>query len=375
MIVHVMDRKMSYYLLFNPFIFFKMKQKLFFIAVAAMGMASCSQDESTGINNGNAIDFRAALGTRAVETTTANLDKIVVTAIDKNDANYFTDAEFTKNDAFFTSTPAYYWPGDGSDLSFYAYSPAASDLGATVTINSTTKTLVDFSPKANIQEQKDFVTANATGNKTNETAGVALTFEHRLSQIEIKAKNANEGYVYKIQGVRIAQPVSKGTFDFSNNTWSLGTEKVNYEVLYEGAEKTLAADAQGLMADGGNAMLLPQELTAWDAENDKSNANKGAYLAVKVNITTKDGARVYPVTSVGEYDWVAVAIDTDWQPGQKYVYTLDFSTGAGKVDPEKPTPSDPADPFKPGEDIQGSPIKFTVTVTDWADGGAQDITM
>ena len=91
MIVHVMDRKMSYYLLFNPFIFFKMKQKLFFIAVAAMGMASCSQDESTGINNGNAIDFRAALGTRAVETTTANLDKIVVTAIDKNDANYFTE--------------------------------------------------------------------------------------------------------------------------------------------------------------------------------------------------------------------------------------------------------------------------------------------
>lgn len=370
-----MDRKMSYHLLFNPFIFFKMKQKLFFIAVAAMGMASCSQDESTGINNGNAIDFRAALGTRAVETTTANLDKIVVTAIDKNDANYFTDAEFTKNDAFFTSTPVYYWPSDGSDLSFYAYSPSAADLGAAVTINSTTKTLVDFSPKANIQEQKDFVTANATGNKTNETAGVALTFEHRLSQIEIKAKNANEGYVYKIQGVRIAQPVSKGTFDFSNNTWSLGTDKVNYEVLYEGAEKMLAADAQGLMADGGNAMLLPQKLTAWDAENDKSNAKEGAYLAVKVNITTKDGARVYPVTSVGEYDWVAVAIDTDWQPGQKYVYTLDFSTGAGKVDPEKPTPSDPTDPFKPGEDIQGSPIKFTVTVTDWTDGGAQDITM
>ena len=133
-----------------------MKQKLFFIAVAAMGMASCSQDESTGINKGNAIDFRAALGTRAVETTTANLDKIVVTAIDKNDANYFTDAEFTKNDAFSISTPAYYWPGDGSDLSFYAYSPAASDLGATVTINSTTKTLADFSPKANIGEQKDF---------------------------------------------------------------------------------------------------------------------------------------------------------------------------------------------------------------------------
>ena len=117
-----------------------MKQKLLLMAVASLSMASCSQDESTDINKGNAIDFRAALGTRAVETTTANLDKIVVTAIDKNDANYFTDAEFTKNDAFFTSTPAYYWPGDGSNLSFFAYSPSAADLGATVTINSTTKT-------------------------------------------------------------------------------------------------------------------------------------------------------------------------------------------------------------------------------------------
>ena len=109
-----------------------MKQKLFFLAVASLAMASCSQDESTDINRGNAIDFRAALGTRAVETTTANLDKIIVTAINKTASNYFTDAEFTKNDAFFTSTPAYYWPSDGSDLSFYAYSPAASDRKSVV---------------------------------------------------------------------------------------------------------------------------------------------------------------------------------------------------------------------------------------------------
>jgi len=351
-----------------------MKQKLFFIAVAAMGMASCSQDESTGINKGNAIDFRAALGTRAVETTTANLDKIVVTAIDKNDANYFTDAEFTKNDAFFISTPAYYWPGDGSDLSFYAYSPAASDLGATVTINSTTKTLADFSPKANIGEQKDFVTANATGNKNNETTGVALLFKHQLSQIEIKAKNGNEGYVYKVTGVRIGQPVSKGTFDFGTSGWTLTQDKANYLAEYNQAI-TLGADAQGLMGDGGNAMLLPQQLTAWDADTDASNANEGAYLAVKVNITTKDGARVYPAESVGEFDWVAVAINTKWEVGQKYIYTLDFSDGAGKVDPEKPTPTDPNDPFKPGEDILGSPITFTVTVDEWTDGGAEDISM
>ena len=37
-----------------------MKKQLFLVVVAALAMASCSKDESTGINNGNAIDFRAA---------------------------------------------------------------------------------------------------------------------------------------------------------------------------------------------------------------------------------------------------------------------------------------------------------------------------
>lgn len=128
-----------------------------------------------------------------------------------------------------------------------------------------------------------------------------------------------------------------------------------------------------MAVEDDNAMLIPQQLTAWTPDTDKTNTNKGAYLAVKVNITTKDGARVYPVASVGEYDWVAVAVDTNWQPGQKYVYTLDFSNGAGKVDPEKPMPG-PTDPFKPGEDVLGSAIKFTVTVTPWTPA-SEDVTM
>ena len=346
------------------------------MVVAALAMASCSKDESTpGINNGNAIDFRVAMQTRASETTTANITNFFVTALDKNNANYFTDAEFTKDGAFFTSDPDYFWPSDGSNLSFFAYSPSAADLGATVTINSTTKTLADFQPAATIADQKDFITATATGSKTDEAAGVALTFGHRLSQIEIKAKNTNDGYVYKVQGVRIGQPVSKATFDFGTASWQLGALKTNYEATYAGNEKTLDGTAVSIMAEADdNAMLIPQQLTAWTPDTDKSNTNKGAYLAVKINITTKDGARVYPVASVGEYDWAAIAVNTNWQAGQKYTYTLDFSNGAGKVDPEKPTPTDPTDPFKPGEDILGSPIKFTVEVTPWADV-AQDVNM
>ena len=72
-----------------------MKKQFLFIAVAALAMASCSKDEQTAVNRGAAIDFRGAMATRATETTTANLDDIFVTALDKNNANFFTDEQLS----------------------------------------------------------------------------------------------------------------------------------------------------------------------------------------------------------------------------------------------------------------------------------------
>ena len=83
-----------------------MKSRFLFIAVAALAMASCSKDEQTAVNRGAAIDFRGAMATRATETTTANLDDIFVTALDKNNANFFTDEQFAKDvDNFLNPLP------------------------------------------------------------------------------------------------------------------------------------------------------------------------------------------------------------------------------------------------------------------------------
>ena len=345
-----------------------MKRILFFL-VAATSVA-CSQDETTDVvGKGQQIDFRTAMGTRAAETTTGTLQKITVTAIDAEHENYFTDVEFSKKGSYFTSETPYYWPVDGSTLNFYAYSPAAADLGATVTITNASKKLTNYAPAADVSEQQDFITATATGSKSNEATGVALTFKHQLSQIEIKAKNTDDTHVYKVQGVRIAQPVSKATFDFGTSTWVLGSDKATYEVTYKGSEKTLGSSAVSIMkTDGDNAMLLPQQLVAWDSDSDKSNTNKGAYLSVLINITEDDGDPVYP-TEAGQYGWAAVPIDTNWEAGKRYVYTLDFSNGAGKVDPDVPEGG--------GDDILGSPIKFSVEVDTWkpADDPSGDIEM
>ena len=351
-----------------------MKKQIMFMAMTAMLIASCSSDDVVSTNTGRAIDFRTSVGTRGTETTTDNITKFWVTAIDEAGANYFSKQEFTKDGGFFTSSPLYYWPA--GTLNFFAYSPSETDLGGTLTIGNTTKKLKDFSPATEIAKQKDFVTATASGTRAaNETNGVELTFAHQLSQIEIKAKNTNTGYIYTVVGVRIGKPVSKGTFTFDTNKWTLTTtEKTNYAVEYTTPPRILGTEAATMMGTANNnAMLLPQQLVAWASATDKTNNANGAYIALKIQITTKDGARVYPAK--GDYDWAAVAIDTNWEAGKKYVYTLDFSNGAGKVDPEKPKPVDPTDPFNPGEDIFGKPIKFTVTVTSWTDAAQPDIKM
>lgn len=334
-----------------------MKKTLFFVALASLALASCSQDEVTELNRGRAIDFRAATLSRGSETTTANIKNFHATAFNGTDT-HFADVLFSKEDAsgFFTSTDKYYWPADGATLSFVAWSPSKADLGGTMTLTSSAKTLAGFAPKSDVSEQVDFVYATATGDKaTCEASGVALTFGHALSQVGVLAKNSG-ALVCKVAGVKFCNVASKGDFNIVSEEWTPASDKTSYIVELTDAQ-TLGAEAATIMGAAGNAMLVPQQLTAWDAASDAENTAEGAYLAVKVNIANDKGAVQFPVAgSADSYAWVAVPLNTKWEAGKKYVYTLDFSNGAGSTEPE---------PGKPSQPALGAPIQFTVTVSEW----------
>lgn len=338
-----------------------MKTGLLMIAVASMALASCTNDEpvSTYQTTDRAIDFRPAMGnrSRATETTNANLSTINVTAF-IGDGVLFKQTDFNKGtDGFFVSSPEYYWPGDDSQVDFYAYSPAAP--GGDITMTTAAKTMTNFTTAATMDNQVDFITAVASGKKSvNEQTGVELTFNHALSQIEVRAKTDNTAYVYKVTGVRIAEPVTTGSYDFDTNAWTIGTDKAVYEETYD-TPRTLTSTYETMMGTEGNAMLVPQQLTPWDPENDASNTAQGAYIAVKLEIETAEtGTQVYPFPSDANCQWAAIPISDKWEAGKKYIYNLDFTHGAGDVDPHDP---------KPGTPVLGGPIKFTVNVVDWVD--------
>lgn len=343
-----------------------MKKYIIITALSLIGLAACTKDTVKDVNTGKSIDFRAALDTKGSEVTTSNLTGFYVTSLTENGAVYFTDESFTKNGDYFESATKYYWPAEES-LNFFAYSPAASVLGenVAVTVNSAAKTLTGYVPSSDISSQLDIVIAKATGNKAgNENTGVFLNFLHQLSQVEVRALNENAGFNYSVKGIKIMNVASGGDLDFSVTTsWTPSSEITNYVVEHATAI-TLGTESVSLMpAEDDNAMLIPQTTAAWDIENgDDTNTGKGSYLAVNVQVTTKDGSVVFP--SSGDYGWVAYPVAFEWNPGYKYIYTLNFTEGAGYVDPEN-TPDNPEDPYKPGGEVLGGQMTFTADIEGW----------
>lgn len=369
-----------------------MKKHLFYAGLAALALASCSQDETTSVDQSGAIGFRTALdkATRSV-TTKANMGSFNVTAFkaDNTAANYFTDLEVksTDNGNTWNTTKTYYWPA--YDLKFTAYAPTTP--GGTVTINKDGQKITDFQPESSIKQQKDVVVAFNQGGKTAYGAsGVPMYFKHILSQIEVKAKCVNENLVVKVVGVKLGNVLKKATFTFPQakteasvavpfDNWTATSEKTQFGVSDASKAVTLDTEAKSIMFDEtsdktNNFLMIPQQLEAYA----KGTKEDGAYIAVLCQISSKDGSnltRLYPAEGENAYAYSAVAINTKWEPGKKYIYTLTYGAGDGNggggivppnqdnPDPDNPVnptvPQDPT-PHNPGDPILDAPIKFTV---------------
>lgn len=345
---------------------------LILIALTGVAVASCSDDEPLEVRQSpnESISFRSGMKSRATETNNTNLQSIYVTAFNGT-TPYFENINFAKGgDSYFTSAKHYDWLENNETLQFFAYAPSQDEIGAdiTATTGKAGVQLENFSVPEQIADQVDFITANASGNKKqNAETGVELTFDHRLAQIEIQAKSENTTYTYKVTGARIGRAEYMGTFDFTTNQWTLDDwhDTAVYDATCD--EVTLTPEPQSIMGTAGNAMLLPQTLTPWDPVGDPDNVAREAYLSVLVRILrTDNGYVMYPYDTdkikdasgqPRQYAWAAIPLSGTWEQGKKYIYTLDFTDGAGNVDPDDPTP---------GEPVLG-PIKFTVKVDQWVD--------
>ena len=347
---------------------------MFCVALASLVLAtSCSQDDlQTAKFSQNPINLNAGLGSqpistfaaakgkavksRAVETTITNLGSFTMNAFQDGETNYMNNVEYTTSDngsSWTTAAGKFFWPVEG-DLHLYGYAPAAPGTSGTFKIDKDAQTLTDFVPFETAAAQQDFVYAKSTGNNaTNGTTGVELNFQHALTEISVAAKNSNTAYTVKVTGVKLGNVKTKGTFTFpsianSAASWTLSdvAEDVgSYETTWSTATE-LSSSVSTLDEANVAFMLLPQQLEKSEKASEK------AYLALKVNITMQGG-------KVIRDGWAYIGLNTNWEMGKHYAYTLDFSDGAGQDENGK-------------QIISGKEMVLKVKVTPW-DAKAVDL--
>ena len=368
-----------------------MKKFTLILATVALLAAGCSKTEVVGPQNGKGINFAAytAKTTKDAQedVTTENLDNFEVTAFSK-DAVYFDDVTFTKSTVWESQTK-YFWPA--FPLTFCAYNtPIVYKNPAHITgfkrrINTGTQEL-DVAPAKELAYQQDLVAAYAAGmTEINATSAgntaLPLTFNHYLTQVIVQAKNARSDiYKVEVDSVKIANMAGEGKYTFSTNIMAAPEDIINgeYSIDYKAGfpAKTLTSVAQAVMPNTNNGngrwYLIPQSVTSWDPETNRTNTNHGTYLALKVKITANNGAlKIYPATG-DDSGWMAVPIPDalEFAQGKKYTVNINFFSdakkGAGYVDPEAGSDLDgngAAD--DKGMKIIGGEIKFNATVDPW----------
>lgn len=364
------------------------KTNLLVLSVAAALLAtSCSKDQVSEVNPGEAIRFSALTGsaTKAAEINSTNLAEYKVYGVYATSTSLnFTDT-YTKggeDGSTWTNTGGtHYWPTDKAEnVTFFAHSPAdlstalgVSDIGSPTTSGWSISNVV---LPENVSDQKDVVYARYQTNRQTTTGAVPIVLKHVFTQIELKALCNDDSVRVKVYGAKIFGMKDGASLTFpTTNTeasseptmiWGTTSSVRTYLVgsSTNPSPVTLTKDAASIMGSDGNFMLIPQVLTAWNPTNDKPNANNGGFIGIlctieKRNATTGAYDIIFPTTGTSDPGYTAVPLGYDFKKNKKYSITLKFFTdgGGGGV-----TPPDGGDG---GGDPILAPITFSVSVTDW----------
>lgn len=310
-----------------------MKKSFLMLGVAAMALASCTQNEVVEYADSRAIQFDTFVNnnTRAV-TEVTGLTNFYVFGEFGSDTNYGQTVYANE-----LNTTTHYWVASRS-YSFGAYADGEGGKIDNATFNAAEKTLTfpDYIPN----NTKDLVVATAVhttdADVTNESA-VDLTFNHMLSQVKFTFKTTDaDAYTLKISELKINQAVTTATGIYRDGTidWTTSTSTGNYS--YNDIEDVAVATNNYTASDV--KLVIPQ-----------ANTNN-LTVTFKATISGPDFAEKSS-TFTATLDYTAGEVtgtaDNTWTPG--YVYNYIATINGDQIDPT----------------LENQKIEFTSTVTSW----------
>ncbi|MEG2340958.1 MAG: fimbrillin family protein [Odoribacter sp.] len=196
-----------------------------FVALLA---TACQKAEDTPINSGESICLRAEIETTTVvqskvSNTFPNQGKIAVIAAYCDAAGTLTsdwnnrhidNQMATENNSLFTWETPQYWPFNGDNLCFLAYSPkATSNLGDPLTLSATTLTMT---LPADNSKMPDILYSDSKPVANKATPNVDLgQLKHALSQVQLKIMTQDIGEPIQLKTLSLTTK-KQAEFDLSS---------------------------------------------------------------------------------------------------------------------------------------------------------------
>lgn len=334
-----------------------MKKSFLMLGVAAMALASCTQNEVVEYAENRAIQFDTFVNnnTRAegVEVSTANIEDFWVYGAYNNTSSWVpaltnVQVERSGSEAPYTWTPKElaYWETNKS------YNFAAYANGKTGLVNDEDASKVSYEAASNkltftnySAGTNDLVATTVSGKSWNgegTPAAVALTFKHMLSKVMFTFKtDASKDYTMKVTNLQIdntAIQTATGTLAGADISWPTSGTKgaYTYDVIGDYADGTQGAD--GYFSKTSVARyVIPQEntnLTAsftvsvYDASSAETPRYTHSFTGVSLEYTASTGKGTTGEWTEGMvYNYIAVInpdqVDSNAKPIQFTVTTID----------------------------------------------------
>ena len=225
-----------------------MKKNLFFLAAAAVALASCTSDDTIAENSAALSNqqqeitfspFAQKASRAAVQGTTfptTNTMEVKAYQTQPTATGYFDKTTFSKKETYWGATPAKYWPLSPAKLNFFAVSGAGvtnshitiADLLASASVAYTSANSYSATTQSDIMYAFGREAVTQSGNGLTFPAKVDMTFHHALALINFQIKAGNDASTaIKIKKIELNGARYTGTLAITNtnaateaDTWS-----------------------------------------------------------------------------------------------------------------------------------------------------------
>ncbi len=309
-----------------------MKKIIFSLAII-MAAVSCSHNDvsNNSSTSADAISFSALKDRVMSKSATDNDDIYQVYATQEGVTTGWYINDNTTDGTSDLLTQTYYWPADGSTLTFFAYAPSGSDY---IDDTSTASTEVAFTYTVGTAATEDFTIATPVVSQSS--GDVSLVFSHMLSKVSIDVSLTDDltsaGYTLSWDGDAVLSVATNS----SSYTYTVGDAAIptavdatsDTDIAYTGSGSTSTSAA--------SFMIMPQ--SAVSCTIDLTGVSITDPSGKEINTTDDKVLSTYTITSDDLTLFVA---------GVHYSITL-------VVEEET-------------DDLLGSQITFTSSQTDWVD--------